>query len=315
MNKRATTILIILMLGIPLFAQKIIFMPQWTPQSQFAGYYVAFEKGFYKEEGLDVEFKHLGVNSTESVTEYLLNGEVQIAGIQLLQAMIACSDNLPLVNVFQLTQKTGLMCVSHTPISTPSELDGLRVGRWKSGHSDICEIMDSNLGLKVNWVPFINGINLFIYKAVDATLCYSYNEYLQLLQSLGHIDPKNTFKYYDFGYTIPEDGLYVTQQYYKDNKETIDKFVRASKRGWDYTRENIDEALEITKTYTDQANIITNSRFQRQMLEEYLRLQINPGSNEPDYAPIEQYEFEKMIDRMYESGHILQKVNYNDVIK
>ncbi len=315
MRNRVTTILTILALSIPIFAQKVTFMPQWTPQSQFAGYYVALKKGFYTEEGLDVEIKHLSVNSTETATDYLLRDEVQITGMQLIQAMIARSNNTPLVNIFQLAQRTGLMCVSHTPIFAPSDLTNMKVGRWKAGYSDICEIINTQIDSKINWVPFINGINLFIYKAVDATLCYSYSEYIQLLQALGRIDQKNVIRYYDFGYTIPEDGLYVTEQYYSRNKQTIDKFVRATKRGWDYTRENIDEALEITKSYTDAANIITNDNFQRLMLEEYLRLQVNPRTNKPDYSPIDEHEFNKMIDDIFESGHIVKKINYKDVIK
>ena len=61
--------------------------------------------------------------------------------------------------------------------------------------------------------------------------------------------------------------------------------------------------------------IITNDNFQRLMLEEYLRLQVNPRTNKPDYSPIDEHEFNKMIDDIFESGHIVKKINYKDVIK
>ena len=104
MKNLITFLCILLMFNTLSFGQKkIVFMPQWTPQAQFAGYYVAFEKGFYKEAGIDVEIRHIPLNSTESVSGYLLSGDVQIVGQQLIQSIISRSDGNDIVNVMQMT--------------------------------------------------------------------------------------------------------------------------------------------------------------------------------------------------------------------
>ena len=58
MNKVLSLVCYFLLWSYALQAQRIVFTPQWTPQSQFAGYYVAQEKGFYQEAGIEVIIKH-----------------------------------------------------------------------------------------------------------------------------------------------------------------------------------------------------------------------------------------------------------------
>lgn len=68
-------------------AQRIVFTPQWLPQAQFAGYYVAQTKGFYLEEGLDVEFKH--PSASYPAVNRMIDGNSHIITLQLPQAMVA----------------------------------------------------------------------------------------------------------------------------------------------------------------------------------------------------------------------------------
>lgn len=294
---------------------KITFQPQWTAQSQFAGFYVALEKGFYADEGLDVTITHRGVNSTTSVTDQLFNGNADIVGMQLIQAMVSRSDNVPILNVMQLTQKSGLWAVSHNPISKPEDLDGLKVGRWRVGFADFCDMLEFSTGIHIDWIPFINGINLYVFGAVDATLCYSYSEFVGLELSLGEIEPDHILKFSDFGYLCPEDGLYVTEEYYRKNKDAVDKFVRASKKGWDYARENIGEALEISKKFIEKEQIVTNDFLQKRMLEEYLNLQVNSETGVPDYAPVRKDIFKDINDALVNTGYITRDIDYNELIR
>ena len=68
-------------------SERIVFTPQWTPQSQFAGYYVAQAKGFYQEEGLEVVFDHPSASS--SALNRLEAGNSHIITLQLIQAIKA----------------------------------------------------------------------------------------------------------------------------------------------------------------------------------------------------------------------------------
>ena len=313
--KRLTLLLAFFLCPLVMNAQKMVFVPQWTPQAQFSGFYVAQEKGFYAEEGLDVEIRHIGANSSENPMDLLLGGEAQIVGQQLIQSIIARADGRKILNVMSITQESGLCCVSRNPISDPKELDSLKVGRWKVGYADFCDMLEAYSGITVNWVPFLNGINLYIYGAVDATLCYTFSELISLDLAIGDIPDDHIIRFSEFGYDCPEDGLYVTEDYYRNNKESVDKFVRASIRGWEYAREHKGEALDISWKYVQEGNITTNREHQRRMLEEYLRLQMNKNTGFADFAPVTEELFDKIVGALLETGYITNNVEYNELVR
>lgn len=296
-------------------AQKLTFMPQWTPQAQFAGFYMAQEMGFYAQEGLDVEIRHIKANSTESILTQLVSGKVQIAGQQLLQSIIARSDGQKILNVMQITQKSGLCCVSHTPVSKPEDLQGMKIGRWKSGYSEFCDMLETYNNLHINWVPFINGINLYVYGAVDATLCYSFSEYIALQLAIGDIPDNQVLKFSDFGYECPEDGLYVTEEYYAQNKDAVDKFVRASKKGWEYARTHKKQTLEVVMRICSENHIVTNRAMQERMLDNYISLQTNPATGKIDFAPVTLSVYNDVTKALLETGYIVNKPEYKEVIR
>lgn len=296
-------------------AQKMTFMPQWTPQAQFAGFYMAQEMGFYAQEGLDVEIRHIKANSTESILTQLVSGKVQIAGQQLLQSIIARSDGQKILNVMQITQKSGLWCVSHTPVSKPEDLQGMKIGRWKSGYSEFCDMLETYNNLHINWVPFINGINLYVYGAVDATLCYSFSEYIALQLAIGDIPDNQVLKFSDFGYECPEDGLYVTEEYYAQNKDAVDKFVRASKKGWEYARTHKKQTLEVVMRICSENHIVTNRAMQERMLDNYISLQTNPATGKIDFAPVTLPVYNDVTKALLETGYIVNKPEYKEVIR
>lgn len=315
MRLRASIFAALLLAMAPLRAQVITFMPQWTAQAQFAGYYVALEKGFYSEEGLEVIVDHFGGNASGSVLQQLDKGNVDIITTQLVSALVADGNGEDLVNVLQTSQVNGLMCAARFPVENPSSLNGAKVGRWKAGFADVCDLFCHRNGIELEWIPYVQGINLFVSGAVDAILCYSYSEYLQLLLATGGIPEQNIMRFRDYGFDYPEDGLYVKAGNYKKHKDEIDKFVRASKKGWDYAREHFDEALDITMKYTREFNIITNRTIQRLMLEEVLRLQVNPVTGKADYAPVSRESFEKLYRLLKETGKVSRELKYEEVIR
>ena len=299
----------------PLRAQVVTFMPQWTPQTQFAGYYVAIEKGFYAEEGLDVIIDHFGGSSTESVVEKLARNKVEIITTQLVSALLARDKGLRLVNVLQTTQVNGLMCATNFPIESPQSLEGKKIGRWKVGFGEVSDMFCYRNGLTVEWIPYIQGINLFVSGAVDALLCYSFSEYLQLVLATGGIAEDHVIRFRDYGLDFPEDGLYVTEDYYKKNQDVVDKFVRASRKGWDYAREHPDEALDISMDFIRDYNVATSRTLQRMMLEEMLRLQVNPKTGVADYAPVSREVFESLNASLREMGYVKSIIKYEEMIR
>ena len=297
-------------------AQEVItFMPQWTPQTQFAGYYVAMEKGFYADEGLDVDLDHFGGSSNDTAMNHLLTGRADIITSQLVTAMLACGKGARLVNILQTSQVNGLMCAAHFPVSSPQALDSAKVGRWKVGFGDVCDLFCQKNGIHVEWIPYIQGINLFVFGAVDALLCYSYSEFLQLELATGGIPRENLIRFRDYGLDYPEDGLYVTERYYRTHKEEVEKFARASRRGWDYAREHPEEALEISMSLINRFHVATSRTLQRMMLEEVLNLQVNPVTGQADYAPVRRQVFEELNSALRESGKLKSDIKYESLIR
>ena len=155
-----------------------------------------------------------------------------------------------------------------------------------------------------------------MYGVLDATLCFSYSEYLNLKMAIGDIPEENCVRMKDLNIPrVVEDGLYVSETYYKDNKDTVDKFVRAAKKGWDYTREHVDEAVDITMRWCNNLNVPTNRVFQKMMLEEYLDLQVNDSTGKADYAQISEESFNVLMQVLMDTGLIVNKVEYKDMIR
>lgn len=301
-----------------LFAQEkehVVFYPQWTPQSQFAGFYVALDNGYFSEEGLDVEIRHIGVNATENIVDKLVSGEAQIIEQQLMQSIITRGQGTPIVNVMQITQNCALCCVAQHTLDSPNDLNGMKISRWKIGYAELTDIIVDQLNLDVEWIPSLGSNNLFIYGAVDATLCYSYSELIRLILAKGDIPEENTLRFADYGFNYPEDGLYVTEDYYTTHRETVEKFIRATQRGWDFAREHFDEALAISKRYTKENNIVTNNQLERMMLEEYLQLQINPTSHKADYSPVSPALYDEITRQLSLHGYLNEITPYNTFIR
>ena len=261
-------------------AQRIVFTPQWTPQSQFAGYYVAQEKGFYRDAGVEVDFQH--PSASYSALNRLLEGSSDMITQQLTQAIIGIDRGIPLVHVLQTSQRNAMVLVGRTDaIRKIEDLKKKKVGVWKVGFGELAYIMNVEERLGIKWVPFLEGTNLFISGAIDATLAMSYNEYLQIKVS-GHED-KPVIRFSETEYDYPEDGLYVTAEYYQRYPEKVQAFAEASRRGWEWVHEHPEEALDIVMKWVEKENVHTNHIHQRWMLEEVLRLQCAEGEKKPSF--------------------------------
>ena len=92
-------LLLTLLVPTQIRAEKFVFTTAWTAQAQFAGYYVALEKGFYKQAGLDVVIQHPSL--TSSAFSRLQGDESNAAMFSMMSAMDFISQGIPLVNIFQ----------------------------------------------------------------------------------------------------------------------------------------------------------------------------------------------------------------------
>lgn len=262
-------------------AQPIVITPKWTAQAQFAGYYIADKKGFYKEEGLDVRIVHPPVS--ESSFSVLQQGHSQLAVMNLSFALTARAAGAKVVNIMQTSQMNSLMLVSRTPLDGLASLQDRKIAVWNHLSEDLLKRLATHYNLKGDWIRFNSGVALFLSGAVDVCLIGSYNEYLQLFECGMKEDSVYFYRFSDYGYNLPEDGLYVTDAFYNENPETVKKIVQASIKGWKWANEHPEETLDIVMEEIRRNNVGTNRYHQRCMLEEILRLQTNQSSGECTY--------------------------------
>ena len=290
--------------------QKMTFTPQWTPQAQFAGYYVALELGFYKDAGIDVEIVH--PNATESAIARLRNNTSQITTLQLCQAMEVIDNGMPLVNILQTSMNNGLVIVSRKD-ENPIKQKGIRVGTWSVGFDQIALAMSLKEGLEYDWIRFASSINLFIAGAIDATLAMSYNEYYLIQQSGFQFTENNVYRFCDHNYNVQEDGVYMLRDCYNKNKDAAHRFAEASKRGWEYCAEHPDEALDIVMKYVKMYNVATNRTLQKLQLQEVLRLQVDRDSGEREFR-LRPDMVKLASELMMESQLLLDDVTYDQIL-
>ena len=277
---RALVLCLLLAVCCTAHAQKFIFTPQWTAQAQFAGYYVAYEKGFYREAGLDVEIVHPSVSKT--ALNRILDNESHATTLQLCQAMEIIDSGKSLVNILQTSMNNALVIVSRKD-EDPLKQKGMRVGTWSTGFDQMAIALSLREGLGYQWIPFSSGLNLFLTGAIDAMLAMSYNELNQLRQAGVTISDKNVYRFCDHGYNVQEDGVYMSRDYFESHREEAIKFAEASRRGWEWAAEHPDETLEIVMDYVNRNHIATNRVLQKLMLEEVLRLQTDRESGQREF--------------------------------
>lgn len=290
--------------------QKYVFTPQWSPQAQFAGYYVAQELGFYKDAGIDLEIVH--PNSTESAMSRIRQNQSHFTTIQLCQAMEIIDSGMPLVNILQTSMNNALVIVSRNG-QNPGKQKGIRVGTWSVGFDQIALAMSLKEDLNYQWIRFANSINLFLAGAIDATLAMSYNEYYLLKQSGVEVTEENTYRFCDHDYNVQEDGVYMKPDFYEKNKEVAHRFAEASKRGWIYCAEHPDEALEIVMKYVTMYHVATNRVMQKLQLDEILRLQVDRDSGQREFR-LRPDMVKQASDLMLESQLLLKEVTYEQIL-
>ena len=271
---------------------KIVFAPQWLPQAQFAGYYVAQEKGFYKDAGVEVEIIH--PSTSIQATSLLLSGKADLISLFLTTALSVRNQGTDLVNVGQISQHSAILIVTKKSggIEKIDQLNGKKIGIWKSGFDELPKALISEKKLKVEWIPILSSVNLFMMGGIDAMTVMSYNEYDQIINSGLNEDELNVFPLAEYGFDVPEDGLYCLRTTYQSKKATLDKFLLATLKGWDFTAANKEYALEVVIGRMQQAHVSANKVHQEWMLNKVLDL-IAPGDKNCNRGELLESDFDK----------------------
>ena len=241
------------------------FLPQWLPQAQFAGYYVAYEKGFYSKHGIDLKILKGGPDFPAA--EMLGKNRTDFTTMFLSEAIQQRDKKIRLVNIGQLMQRSGFLLVAKkgSGISKPSDLQNKKISMWPNFQIQPRAFF-RKYGIEVKPVSQGATVNLFLRGGVDAASAMWYNEYHTIINAGINEDELTTFFFDRHGLNFPEDGIYVLKETYERDRELCCKFLKASIAGWKYAFENPDEATDIVMKYIKDAHAGGNRVHQRWML-------------------------------------------------
>ncbi len=274
-------------------AEDVTLQLKWVTQAQFAGYYVAKDKGFYEEEGLNVTILPGGPDVAP--TQVISSGKADVVVDWMPSALAAREKGLPLVNIAQPFKSSGmqLTCLKESGVAAPADFKGKTLGVWFGGNEYPFLNWMGKLGYKTDGSPdgvtvLKQGFNVdpLLQKQAACISTMTYNEYWQVIDA--GITPEQlvNFSYTTEGVATLEDGLYVLEDKLKDPafEESMVKFVRASMKGWKYAEENPDEAADIVLENDDTG--AQTEAHQKRMMGEVAKL--TAGSNgaldEADYT-------------------------------
>src|SRR6516162_4077433 len=273
-------------------ADKVTLQLKWVTQAQFAGYYVAKDKGFYKDENLDVTIKPGGPDIAPE--QVLAGGGADVVVDWMPGALAAREKGAPMVNIAQPFKRSGMemTCRAETGVKTPADLKGRTLGVWFSGNEYPFLNWMSKLGFKTDGSP--GGVKVLkqnfnvdplLQKQADCISTMTYNEYWQVIDAGYKPEQLVVFKYEDQGVATLEDGLYVMEPKLKDAAfvDKMVRFLKASMKGWDYARKNPDEAAKIVLA-ADTTGAQTEKHQKRMMGEIAKLLDTGEGKLDPkDY--------------------------------
>lgn len=295
-------------------AKPLRIMLQWTHQAQFAGYYVALEKGFYREHGIEVEIVSGGPGREPA--EFLRRGEVDFASLWLSSALIRSAKGESLLQVAQIVNASNMVLIArHQGESGDvSVLSDRRISLWEGDFRAPYQAWLQANGIQAKIYPQYYSVNLFLHRGVDACAAMNYNELHMLFQTGLEPGELLIFPLRDYGFGFPEDGIYTTKEFFRTMPEYVSAFRSATLAGWRYAAAHQDEALDIVMTYVDIGNVPTNRPHMKWMLEKMLA-SIMPGAhNSWSFGKLSRNDFQKTVDTLKQQGLLEVEPDYHAFI-
>lgn len=262
---------------------KVRLQLKWLHQAQFAGFYVAVDRGYYKEQGIDVEILTGGPDVVPA--QKVLTGAADI-GVDWVGSLLANRDKgQPLVNVCQLYQASGLYLISKKSagIATPEDLKGKRVGVWTAGNEFELRAMldkhgmDNSIDNNKDMTIIKQGFEMdaFLNGQLDAASAMIYNEYPVVLEAGVKPEDLQVLDYNKEGVGMLEDHLFVTEQAQKDRRDVLVRFLAATQKGWASAVKEQEAAVDSVMKRVDP--VTTTRQHQVSMMREVAKLVMPEG--------------------------------------
>lgn len=236
--------------------RKVVLRLKWIHQAQFAGYYAAVEKGFYKEAGLDVEIRPGGADFPS--VQMIASGSEHFGVTGADQILMAREKGVPVQALSAVYRKTPfvLFALKDSGITKMEDLIGKKVGVKLGGNEELTyRAMVNSAGIeasKIEEMPVKYDMSPLLSGQVAAWPGYVINEMLAV-QEQGH--EVNVIQPGDYDINFYADTLFTTESIIKKDPEMVKSFVQASMKGWEYAIANPEEAAEFGLKYGSKLNL------------------------------------------------------------
>lgn len=289
--------------------EKVILQLPWLHQFQFAGYYIAKEKGFYSDAGLDVEIRdaHLAIQPIESV----VSGKAQF-GVGRSSLLVDYSKGAPVVMMAAAFQSSPLMLLvrEDSGIKRVEDLHGKRVMLTRDT-ADGAELqaMFRSAGLsqqEMKILPHSFDPLSLERNETDAMVAYLSNEpYILKKHGIKTI----AFHPKDYGFDFYSDILFTSQKELNEHPERVKAFYEASIRGWLWAFEHIEEtARMIQQRYNPQNKSYEALVYEGEALK---NLAFNSGKSFGDIDPA---RLEMIVQGYRLMGLVSNSVKFDSLI-
>ena len=281
--------------------EKVEVRLKWVHQAQFAGFYVAQEKGYYSKNNLDVQLNPGGVDFP--AINMVAGGKEQFGVAGADQILFAREKGIPIVAIATIYRKNPMVLFSlkDSGIKQPSDLIGKKVG-VAVNKEILYHMLLKKVGVdstKVTEVPIKVDITPLLSGQVDAWTANIISEPITA-QEKGY--EVNIIWLSDYDVNFYGDVLFTTEDMIKNHPDTIRRFVDATLKGWDYAYENPDDAVAYTMQYASASNVPHETK----MMQASLQL-IKP--DERHIGDMQQKEWEDMQKQMLEAGAMKNPVD------
>jgi NitT/TauT family transport system substrate-binding protein len=216
---------------------------QWLTQAQFAGYYVALEKGYFEDEGLDVTIVPGAVDIVPQ--DVLASGDVDFAVAWVPKALASIEAGAGITDIAQIFERSATLQVAwaDSGITGPEDLSGKTIGSWGFGNEWELFAGLTKAGASDYTIVQQNfDMNALLNHEIDAAQAMTYNEYAQLLEAVnpdtGELYQPADFSVIDWnevGTAMLQDALWANTERLSSDPayaDTATKLIKGAIRGW-----------------------------------------------------------------------------------
>ncbi|MGD9007118.1 MAG: transporter substrate-binding domain-containing protein [Desulfobacteraceae bacterium] len=260
---------------------KVSLQLQWKHQFEFAGFYAAKEKGYYAEAGLEVEIREY--EQGKKILDSVLSGETTF-GLLYTSVIRARMEGKPVMLLANYFKRSPLALAVRPDIYFPGDLKGKKVmGEKHELESANFAQMFRQFSMTTNdftIVPHTFSIDKFMRHEVDAMTVFLTNEVYHLRREkvpFNIIDPNN------YGVPFYDVNVFASESYVNEKPETVNAFVQASDKGWEYALANPEEIVDlILAKYNTQNKTKEHLLFEADKTQRMVQPDIYPiGSIDP----------------------------------